>query len=97
MEHAPAGRVSAIASQEAGALERFGISEAEAEASLWTIEPGRRLAGAAAVARVAQAMGRRWEPLGRLWLLPGGAAAYRWVAGRRSFFSRIWSDLPPFP
>jgi len=97
VEHAPAGRVSAMASQAPGVLERYGLSPADAEASVWTIEPdGTRLRGARAVARLARAMGGRWALLGRVWLLPGAELAYRSVAARRQLLSRLWGDLPPY-
>jgi predicted DCC family thiol-disulfide oxidoreductase YuxK len=97
VEHAPAGRVSAIANQEPGALERYGLSAAEVEASLWALEPGgRRLAGPRAVAAIGRAMGGGWSILGRLWLLPGAGPLYRLIARSRVRLSQTWSDPPPF-
>lgn len=97
MEHAPAGRVSALANQEPGVLERLGLTRAEADAYLWAVEPaGVKYRGARAVARIARELGGGYALLGRLWLLPGAGGLYRFAAGRRSFLSRLWGDPPPY-
>jgi predicted DCC family thiol-disulfide oxidoreductase YuxK len=89
-----AGRVRAIPNQQAGALERYGVTRAEADRAAWTIEPdGTRLAGAAAINRVLHELGGGWRALAVLYRVPPLAAVeeafYRWFAARRSRFSRF--------
>jgi predicted DCC family thiol-disulfide oxidoreductase YuxK len=89
-----AGRVLAIANQQPGVLDRYGITRAEADRSAWTIDQGgRRLEGAAALNRVLVELGGRWGLLAALHRVPGmGAleeAVYRWFAPRRSRFHRF--------
>lgn len=84
----------AIASQQPGVLERYGITRAEADRAAWTIDSdGRRLEGAAAINRVLAELGGPWWVLAQLYRLPGvGAleeASYRWFAPRRSRFHRF--------
>src|SRR5690348_989424 len=89
-----AGRVQAIASQERGALERYGVTRQEADRAAWTVDAeGRRLEGAAAVNRVFAEVGGMWPWLARAYRLRPIAAAeeafYRWFARRRSRFHRF--------
>ena len=84
----------AIANQQPGVLERYGVTQAEAGRSAWTIDPdGRRLEGAAALNRVLAELGGSWSLLARLYRLPGMGALeevlYRWFAVRRSRFQRF--------
>jgi predicted DCC family thiol-disulfide oxidoreductase YuxK len=86
--------VLAIANQQPGVLERYGITRAEADRSAWTIDPeGRRLDGAAALNRVLAELGGPWLLLAAVYRVPGiGAqeeALYRWFAPRRSRFDRF--------
>jgi predicted DCC family thiol-disulfide oxidoreductase YuxK len=86
--------VLAIANQQPGVLERYGITRAEADRSAWTIDPeGRRLDGAAALNRVLAELGGPWSLLAAVYRVPGiGAleeALYRWFAPRRSRFHRF--------
>jgi predicted DCC family thiol-disulfide oxidoreductase YuxK len=86
--------VLAIANQQPGVLERYGVTRREADRSAWTIDDdGRRLEGAAALNRVLVELRGPWSLLARLYRLPGiGAleeALYRWFAPRRSSFHRL--------
>jgi predicted DCC family thiol-disulfide oxidoreductase YuxK len=86
--------VLAIANQQPGVLERYGITRSEADRAAWTIDSeGRRLEGAAAVNRVLAALGAPWSVPAALYRVPGiGAleeALYRWFAPRRSRFHRF--------
>jgi predicted DCC family thiol-disulfide oxidoreductase YuxK len=89
-----AGRVLAVANQERGALERYGVSRAEADRAAWTVEPdGRRLAGAAAVNRVLGELGGGWRALAALYRVRPVAVVedllYGWFVPRRSSFHRL--------
>lgn len=89
-----AGRVQAIPNQQAGALERFGVTRAEADRAAWTIDPqGRRLEGAAAINRVLAELEGVWPAIGGLYrlrpLAAGEEAFYRWFARHRSRFARF--------
>ena len=89
-----AGRVQAIANQQPGALELFGVTREEADRAAWTIDGGgRRLEGAAAINRVLGEVGGSWPLLARLYRVRAIAAAeeafYRWFAKRRSSFHRF--------
>jgi predicted DCC family thiol-disulfide oxidoreductase YuxK len=91
---ARAGRVLAIASQQRGALERYGVTRMEADRAAWTVDPeGRRLEGAAAINRVLEELGDGWRQVARLYRVQTIAAAeetlYRWFARRRSSFHRF--------
>jgi predicted DCC family thiol-disulfide oxidoreductase YuxK len=86
--------VLAIASQQPGALERYGVTRAEADRAAWTIDgEGRRLEGAAAHNRVLVELGGPWSVPAALYRLPGVGpleeAVYRWFAPRRSRFGRF--------
>ena len=84
----------AIASQKPGVLERYGISRADADRTVWTIDSqGGRLEGAAAVSQVLIALGGGWAIIGTLSraqpLKFVVVAAYRWFAPRRGRFQRF--------
>jgi predicted DCC family thiol-disulfide oxidoreductase YuxK len=89
-----AGRVQAIANQQPGVLERYGVTRDEADQAAWTVDPeGHRLEGAAAVNRVLAEMGGVWPGVARLYQFPPTApveeAFYRWFARNRSRFARF--------
>jgi predicted DCC family thiol-disulfide oxidoreductase YuxK len=89
-----AGRVLAIANQQPGVLERYGITRPEADRAAWTIDhEGPNLEGAAALNRVLAELGGSWRLLAALYRLPGigtlEEALYRWFASRRSRFHRF--------
>lgn len=89
-----AGRVRAIANQERGALDRYGVTRAEADRAAWTVDAeGRRLEGAAAINRVLAEVGGVWPAVSGLYRARPIAAAeeafYRWFARRRSGFHRF--------
>ena len=84
----------AIASQQPGVLERYGMTPSEAGRAAWTIDAeARRLEGAAAINRVLAELGDPWSVIAALYRVPGIAtleeALYRWFAPRRSRFSRF--------
>jgi len=86
--------VLAIANQQPGVLERYGITRPEADRAAWTVDPeGRRLEGAAAVNRVLAELGGAWSVPAALYRVPGigtlEEALYRWFAPRRSKFQRF--------
>lgn len=93
--------VELVRSDAPGVGERTGLRPADLEASVWTVDSdGTRRRGAAAVNRTLRELGSGFRllasagqvpPLG--WLEERG---YRFVAARRSWFSRLWSD-PPGP
>ena len=89
-----ARRVRAIASQQRGALERFGVTREQADRAAWTVDShGRRLEGAAAMNRVLDHVGGAWPAVARLYRVRPVAAAeealYRWFARRRGRFHRF--------
>jgi predicted DCC family thiol-disulfide oxidoreductase YuxK len=89
-----AGRVQAIANQQRGALERYGVTREEADRAAWTIDSeGRKQGGAAAINRVLAEVGGVWPAVARLYQVRPIAAAeeafYRWFARRRSRFHRF--------
>ncbi len=83
----------AIPNQRRGALDRYGLTRAEADQNAWAITPGRRLAGAEAVNAVLRRMGGGWAVLGSVFSLPlinvVERFAYRWFANRRSRLARF--------
>jgi predicted DCC family thiol-disulfide oxidoreductase YuxK len=86
--------VLAVPSQEPGALERYGVTAAEADASVVVIDhQGRRTYGARAVATILDAIGLRKSAA--LLRLPGAETGYRLVARNRGRLSRVWGDRPP--
>lgn len=79
-------RIRVHAFQDDGVLDRFGLTRAEAEASVWALAPGDRACGARAVcAALDRARGTGF--FSRLHALPGMGVvlewAYRWVADHR--------------
>lgn len=89
-----AGRVLVIANQKPGVLERYGVTRAEADRSVWTIDSnGRRLEGAAAVNRVLGLLGGLGPPIAALYRVAPVPAIeetfYRWFARHRSSFHRF--------
>ncbi len=90
----PAGRVLALASQERGALERTGVTRAEADARLWLVRrDGTRVAGAEAVNGVLREAGSAWPAVAAIYRVPPLRAAedafYGWFARHRSSFRRF--------
>lgn len=83
------GRVRAHPGGAPGVAERFGLSPADLAASVWVIDDGRRLSGAAAVAAALDAA-RGTRFVTRLYRLPGvrhlAERCYRWVARHRHDF-----------
>ncbi len=89
--------MSAKPNQEPGLIERHGLTRADVDGAVWTIEPsGRRLRGARAVARVLREMGGGWRLLGGLARLPGAGLGYALVARLRGRLSALWGDRPPY-
>ena len=89
-----AGRVLAVANQKPGALEPNGVTRAEADRAVWTVDPdGLRLEGAAAINRVLTEIGGGWRAVAALYRVPPVRAAenalYRWFSPRRSRFHRF--------
>ena len=84
----------AIANQEPGALERYGLTRAEADRAAWTVDAeGRKLEGAAALNRALAELGAPSRAMAALYRAPGidrvEEAVYRWFAPRRSRFARF--------
>jgi predicted DCC family thiol-disulfide oxidoreductase YuxK len=99
-------RLEVIPNQAPGALERYGVSRAEADRAAWLVEPdGRRLEGAAAMSRTLELIGGGWQILALPHRLGAAAAleeaAYRWVARNRQHLARFGvtpeCDLPDNP
>jgi predicted DCC family thiol-disulfide oxidoreductase YuxK len=91
---ARAGRVLALPNQSPGALDRYGVTRAEADRAAWTIAPdGTRLEGAAALNLVLGEIGGGWRAVASVYRLrPLGAAEealYRWFVPRRFRFARF--------
>lgn len=85
VERAPAGRVSAVASQ----VDRRGLTAVETSRSVWAITgDGRRLEGARAVAEALVAA--RLPVLAAVFRLPGAELLYRLAARNRALLSRFW-------
>ena len=79
-------------------MERFGLTSADVERFVWTIEPdGRRLGGHLAAANVLRVMGGGWRALGWAATLPGAGLVYGLVARLRPRLSAMWGDPPPYP
>ena len=96
-ERTAGGRLAARPSQEPGLIDRHGLTREDVDRFVWVIEPsGRRLRGAAAVARVLREMGGGWRLLGRLASLPGAGLGYALVARLRPRLSAVWGDRPPY-
>jgi len=79
-----AGRISVRPSQEAGLIERLGLSREEADRASWAVEAeGRKFEGAAAINRVLRELGAGWRLVGSLYELP----PIRWVEDR--YYGRV--------
>ena len=92
------GRIMVQPNQLPGVLVAHGLTREEVDRSAWVIEPhGRRLAGAAALNRVLEELGRGWRLLAlpyRLSLLRSAEdAAYRWIAANRERLA--WLGVTP--
>jgi predicted DCC family thiol-disulfide oxidoreductase YuxK len=99
-ERDAAGRVLAMPNQTPGLIERHGLTRADADRTVWTIDQeGTALSGAAAVNRVLSELPRPWPRVANLYRLPPLAwlerAVYGLVARNRSLLSRWWGDPPP--
>src|SRR5262249_62080761 len=97
-QRAPAGRVSALPSQQPGLIERLGLTREDVDRFVWVLEPGGpRRRGADAAARVLREMGGGWRALGWAASLPGAGLVYAVVVRTRSRLSAVWGDPPPYP
>lgn len=98
-ERDPAGRLAPTANQVPGVTDRYGLSRADVDRSVWVIDAGgRRASGAVAVNEVLSALGGAYRVLS--WLLGARPVtwleerAYLWVAAHREIWSRWWGDVP---
>jgi len=79
-----AGRISVRPSQEAGLIERLGLSREEADRASWAVEAeGRKFEGAAAINRVLRDLGGGWSVVGSVYRF----APFAWVEDR--YYSRV--------
>lgn len=90
--------LTALPYQHPGAPERLGLSRAQAEASVWTMDAaGDRVPGAAAINRLLGELGGAWGWLARLYGVPGlrwlEDVGYRWFSEHRHWFGRFFG--PP--
>jgi predicted DCC family thiol-disulfide oxidoreductase YuxK len=92
--HDTKGRLDVVPNQGPGILQRFGVTRAEADRSVWLVEPdGRRREGAAAISGTLETLGGAW----RLLALPYRArpsaklaeVAYRSFARNRHRLARF--------
>jgi predicted DCC family thiol-disulfide oxidoreductase YuxK len=78
------GRVDARPNQEAGLLDRVGLTRDEVRRAAWAVEPGgRKFEGAAAINRVLRELGGGWVLLGSFYRV----APFRWVEDR--YYRRV--------
>jgi predicted DCC family thiol-disulfide oxidoreductase YuxK len=78
------GHISVRPNQQAGLVERLGLTRAEVERAAWAVEPGgAKFEGAAAVNRVLRELGGTWRGLGSLYLAP----PIGWVEDR--YYARV--------
>ena len=75
-------------------LDRYGVTRAEADRAVWSIDSqGTQLEGAAAINRVLDELGAGWSALAAAYRHRPLAAieegAYRWFAPRRTRFQRL--------
>ncbi len=90
--------MSALPSQQPGLIERYGLTRESVERYVWAIEPsGRRLRGAAAIARALRELPGGWRLLGLAAALPAAGLVYALVARTRGRLSTLWGDPPPYP
>jgi predicted DCC family thiol-disulfide oxidoreductase YuxK len=92
--HDRQGRLEVIANQSPGVLDRFGVTRADADRSVWLIGPdNRRREGAAAVSGTLDILGGGWRLVAAPYRLRPAAVvaevAYRWVARNRHRFARF--------
>ena len=86
--------VVAVPNQQAGALQRYGVTRDEADRTALVVGPaGQRLGGAAALNRVLEEMGGGWRAAAQAYRVRPAAfleeALYGWFARNRSRFSRL--------
>ncbi len=86
--------VVAVPSQQAGVLQRYGITRDEADRTALVVgSAGQRLGGAAALNRVLDEAGGGWRAAAKVYRVRPVAfleeALYRWFASNRSRFSRL--------
>jgi len=91
VRHDRSGRVSVVASQEPGLIERLGLSREEVGRASWAVEPGGlKFEGAAGINQVLGELGGAWRVLAWFYRLPivGWVedAYYGRVARRRSWW-----------
>lgn len=91
-------RLSALPYQRPGVLAGLGLTRAQAEAAVWSVDPeGRHARGAAAINRVLGELGGGWRWLSRLYSLPGigwlEEAGYAWFSAHRHLVGRFFG--PP--
>jgi predicted DCC family thiol-disulfide oxidoreductase YuxK len=94
-----AGRVSALPNQLPRLAERFGLSDADVDRTVWTVDSeGRKLSGAAAVNAALSRLGGVWRGIAAAGGLPVVSWAeergYDWVAANRGWLSRLWGTTP---
>ncbi|WP_344224575.1 DUF393 domain-containing protein [Kocuria atrinae] len=94
------GCINTHAYQERGVLERFDLTESQADAAVWAVVGERQTAGAAAVADTLDAaLGTR--VFGRLYRIPPVRIlqdrVYQWVADHRGKFPGVtpWCEQHP--
>jgi predicted DCC family thiol-disulfide oxidoreductase YuxK len=97
--HDHAGRVSALPNQLPGLPERFGLSRADVDRSVWAVDSeGRKLSGMAAINAALSRLGGAWKRIAGAGALPLIAWAeergYRWVAANRGRLSHLWATTP---
>ena len=78
------GRIAARPNQEAGLIERLGLSREEVARASWAVDPGGgRFEGAAGVNRVLRELGGGWAAVAWLYQVP----PVRWVED--SYYTRV--------
>jgi predicted DCC family thiol-disulfide oxidoreductase YuxK len=78
------GRVSVHPNQEAGVIERLGLTREEVTRAAWAVEPGgRKFEGAAGINRGLRELGGGWALFAALY----GVAPIRWVEDR--YYGRV--------
>ena len=92
--------MSAVPSQNRGVLERYGLSQADADRAAWTVGPdGAHHEGMHAINRALRACGGVLPLLGYLGQTVPPLAwvetrLYGWVAAHRRLVSRVYSTTP---
>jgi predicted DCC family thiol-disulfide oxidoreductase YuxK len=94
-----AGRVSALPNQVPGLADHYGLTRADVDRAVWSVDAeGRMLSGAAATNAVLAELGGLWRLLAAAGRLPVISwleeRAYRWIAAHRSWLSELWSTIP---